>query len=157
MKVYLAGPLFTASELDFNRRLRDLLEQNGHQVWLPQEQTADFKDAASIFKKLLEGLTACDVVIANMDGADPDSGTSWECGYAYARSKPTIVFRTDTRSRGDTNLGRYNLMLWASATAHLDGPFRTVDEVAFAIGRALDDGMLARHIREHQSGLNIAR
>ena len=38
-----------------------------------------------------------DIVVANMDGSDPDSGTSWECGYAY-RKKPVILFRADFRA-----------------------------------------------------------
>lgn len=74
MRAYLAGPLFTASELEFNRRLRHLLEQAGHQVWLPQEQTAGIHDAAAAFEKLLEDLAACDVVRANMDGPIPTRG-----------------------------------------------------------------------------------
>jgi nucleoside 2-deoxyribosyltransferase len=148
MKAYLAGPLFTASELDFNKRLRDLLELAGHQVWLPQEQTAHIHDAAHAFAKLLEGLTASHVVIANMDGADPDSGTCWECGYAYASGKPTILFRTDIRSRGDASPWRYNLMMWASATVRLDGPFSTVDEVASALIRSLDDRIPDKDFRE---------
>ena len=69
MKIYLAGPLFALSELDFNHRLRNLLEEEGHRVWLPQEQTSMSQDATSILSKLLSGLYASDVIIANMDGA----------------------------------------------------------------------------------------
>ena len=43
-------------------------------------------------------MRACEVfVVANTDGPDPDSGTSWECGYAY-RKKPVILFPTDFRT-----------------------------------------------------------
>ena len=61
-------------------------------------------DARETFKILVKALDTSDVVIGNMDGADPNSGTCWECGYAYAHAKPTILFRTDRRSRGDTTL-----------------------------------------------------
>ena len=138
MRIYLAGPLFTVPERSFNKQLRDVLERSGHAVWLPQEQTANMQDGALILKRLLEGLQSSDAVVANMDGVDPDSGTSWECGYAYARGIPTVIFRTDTRSRGDTSLGQYNLMLWESGTSRLDGPFRSVEDVASAVVRALD-------------------
>ena len=57
--------------------------------------------------------------MANMDGPDPDSGTCWECGYAY-RKKPILVYRTDFRSSGDTDTTAYNLMLTESADLVLD-------------------------------------
>ena len=50
-----------------------------------------------IFNKDVEGIDWAEVVVANMDGPDPDSGTCWECGYAY-RKKPVILFRTDFRA-----------------------------------------------------------
>ena len=154
MMIYLAGPLFTLSELDFNNRLRNLLEEAGHRVWLPQEQALMSQEAISILSKLLSGLRASDVIIANMDGADPDSGTSWECGYAYAYGKPTILFRTDSRSRRDENLGPYNLMMWASATVRLDGPFASVKELASVIVPLLDGTSLKKRFDDQQSRLH---
>jgi nucleoside 2-deoxyribosyltransferase len=143
MKIYLAGPLFTAAELEFNRKVRDLLVLAGHEVWLPQEQTAAApRTAEAILDKLLVALDAADVIVANMDGADPDSGTSWECGYAFARKKPVVAFRTDVRSERNADLGPYNLMIWASATRHLDGPFAKADDVAAALIEVLDRNLL---------------
>ena len=72
MKIYLAGPLFTVVELDFNRRLKAVLEASGHAVWLPQEHTPKHGDAHGILAVLLDGLRHADVVVANMDGADPE-------------------------------------------------------------------------------------
>src|SRR2546428_5436297 len=122
MRIYLAGPLFTAAERSFNRRLRDLLEGLGYEVWLPQEHEPREKIAKQIFLTDVEGLEQSDVVVANMDGPDPDSGTCWECGYAYKR-KPIIVYRTDFRASGDTSTTAYNLMLTESADVTLDLPF----------------------------------
>lgn len=119
MKIYLAGPLFTAAERSFNRRLRDLLQQHGHTVWLPQEHEPRERGARQIFLTDVAGLDSSDVVVANMDGPDPDSGTCWECGYAY-KKKPIIVYRTDFRSSGDTKTTAYNLMLTESADVVLD-------------------------------------
>jgi nucleoside 2-deoxyribosyltransferase len=65
------------------------------------------------------------MVVACMDGADPDSGTAWECGYAYAKGKPIVCYRTDFRISGDTAGAPYNLMLSESATTRLEVPFRT--------------------------------
>ena len=119
MKVYLAGPLFTAAERAFNRRLRDLLVAHGYEVWLPQEHEPRSRTAKDIFLTDVEGLDSSDVVLANMDGPDPDSGTCWECGYAY-KKKPIIVYRTDFRKGGDTDSSPYNLMLTESANEVVD-------------------------------------
>lgn len=50
----------------------------------------------------------CDLVVAILDGADADSGTSAEIGYAYAIKKPVVGVRTDFRISEDRGL---NLML----------------------------------------------
>ena len=96
MRLYLAGPLFSTAERDFNDALARGLRQRGHEVWLPQEHEQRAKTGAEIFIADVAGLDWADVVVANMDGADPDSGTCWECGYAYGK-KPVIVFRSDFR------------------------------------------------------------
>jgi len=77
------------------------------------------RKAKDIFLTDVEGLDSSDVVLANMDGPDPDSGTCWECGYAY-KKKPIIVYRTDFRKAGDTDSSAYNLMLTESADQVLD-------------------------------------
>ena len=146
MKIYLAGPLFSAAERNFNNELTILLRNKGHEVWLPQEFERRTMTAKQIFAKDVEGIDWADVVVANMDGPDPDSGTSWECGYAY-RKKPVVLFRTDCRAGhklcGDLprideqHEAPYNLMLTEGATARLDLPFAALDSVADGIDRAL--------------------
>lgn len=84
----------------------------------------------------IEGLEWAEVVVANMDGPDPDSGTCWECGYAY-RKKPVVLYRTDFRAAGDTESGFYNLMLSESADARIDLPFAKIGDVANAIHEAV--------------------
>jgi hypothetical protein len=37
MKIYLAGPLFSSAERDYNARLAGLLREMKIEVWLPQE------------------------------------------------------------------------------------------------------------------------
>jgi nucleoside 2-deoxyribosyltransferase len=65
-------------------------------------------------------LDQADVVVACMDGPDPDSGTAWECGYAYAQGKPIVCYRTDFRSSGDLLGAPYNLMLTESAATRFE-------------------------------------
>src|SRR6266705_5686112 len=125
MKVYLAGPLFTAGEQEFNRRLRDLLEKADHEVWLPQEHEPRERTAQAIFETDVAGLESAEAVVANMDGADPDSGTCWECGYAY-KKKAIILFRTDFREAGDVPGSPFNLMLSVSADKLILAPKASV-------------------------------
>jgi nucleoside 2-deoxyribosyltransferase len=138
MKIYLAGPLFSTAEREFNARLAGLLRESGHEVWLPQESEPRSMTARQIFQKDVEGVDWAEVVVANMDGPDPDSGTCWECGYAY-KKKIVLIFRTDFRAADDSDKAPYNLMLTESADARLDLPFEGVDGVATKINRALDD------------------
>jgi hypothetical protein len=73
----------------------------------------------------VEAIDWADMVVACMDGPDPDSGTAWECGYAFAKGKPVVCYRTDFRISGDTKGAPYNLMLSASAATRFEVPFRT--------------------------------
>jgi nucleoside 2-deoxyribosyltransferase len=148
MKIYLAGPLFSTAERVFNARLAGLLREMNIEVWLPQESEQGSMSPRQIFEEDVQGIDWADVVVANMDGADPDSGTCWKCGYAYHK-KPIVIFRTDFRlgyeNRNDAHFAKemsqapYNLMLTESADVRLDLPFAAVEDVAKRIARALDD------------------
>jgi nucleoside 2-deoxyribosyltransferase len=154
MKLYFAAPLFTTAERAFNKALAARLEAGGHEVFLPQERgpsdehdapnggegatpRARSMSARAILEKNLRGLDWAEGVVAVMDGTDPDSGTAWECGYAYARGKPTVMVRTDLRAAGDTDGSPYNAMLSGSADARVDIALASIDEAAEAILAAL--------------------
>jgi nucleoside 2-deoxyribosyltransferase len=113
-RIYLAGPLFSHAELEYNRKLRDLLLNKDFSVFLPQEDAEDTtnerekQNQECIFKKCVESVDSSDIVVAVLDGVDVDSGTAWEIGYAYAKEKPVIGLRTDFRSLSD---GIVNLMV----------------------------------------------
>jgi nucleoside 2-deoxyribosyltransferase len=111
--VYLAAPLFSGAELDFNRRLRDEIKRTGFDVFLPQEDSNNIKDEKNrqkiIFDKNLAAIDKADILVAVVDGADVDSGTAWEIGYAYALDKPVLGLRTDFRTLGIE--GTVNLMI----------------------------------------------
>ena len=108
----------------------------GHEVWLPQESEQRSMSARQIFATDVEGIDQADAVVANMDGPDPDSGTAWECGYAYGK-KPIVLFRTDFRSGAEHEGAPYNLMLTESADCRLNLPFTDTDTVASRIDEAL--------------------
>jgi nucleoside 2-deoxyribosyltransferase len=141
-KIYLAGPLFSLAEQNFNADLARFLESEGFEVWLPQEHEPRDQTARAIFEMDVAAIDWADMVVACMDGPDPDSGTAWECGYAYAKDKPVVCYRTDFRITGDTEGAPYNLMLSESAAARFETSFRTKPEefrrrLRECIGRAL--------------------
>jgi len=140
MKLYFAGPLFSAAERAWNDELAAALRDGGHEVFLPQDQEPG-KDAAGIFATDVNGIDWADALVAIMDGSDPDAGTSWECGYAYGK-KPIVLVRTDFRTQSGSG-APYNPMLTESATTRLDVPFaptsRVVAEILDAL-RRLESG-----------------
>ena len=111
--VYLAAPLFSEAELDFNRKLRDEIKRAGFKVFLPQEDSNNIKDEKArqkiIFGKNEAAIINSDIIVAVIDGTDVDSGTAWEIGFAYARGKPIFGLRTDFRTLGIE--GTVNLMI----------------------------------------------
>jgi nucleoside 2-deoxyribosyltransferase len=137
MKIYFAGPLFTAAERDFNAAVVEHLRLYGHGVFLPQESEQKMLvTARDIFFNDVRGIDWADVVVANMDQPDPDSGTCWECGYAYGKQKPILLYRTDIREE-KAPFGPYNLMLHQAANAVINLQWKSVDQIAEAIDAAL--------------------
>ena len=134
MKLYFAGPLFSAAERAWNAEIVAELRAAGHEVFLPQEQEPGM-DAAGIFASDVAGIDWAAALVAVMDGTDPDSGTAWECGYAYGK-KPVILVRTDIRTRDDRS-GPYNAMLTGSATDRVDLPGAAKPDLIRAVLQAL--------------------
>jgi nucleoside 2-deoxyribosyltransferase len=137
MKLYLAGPLFTTPERLWNEALANQLEMAGHEVHVPHLHPPADRSARTIFLKDKAGIDWADGVVAIMDGPDPDSGTAWECGYAFGQGKPVVLFRCDFRASGDSVDMPYNAMLVGAADAHIELPLATAEEAAGAIASAL--------------------
>ncbi len=124
--IYLAAPLFSEAECDFNRKLRDDIRRAGFMVFLPQEDSNNIKDEEKrqeiIFSKNVAAIKKSDMVVAVIDGTDVDSGTAWEIGYAFANGIPVVGLRTDFRTLGIE--GTVNLMIERSVTL-----FHTISEL----------------------------
>ena len=124
MRIYQAGPLFSAAEIRWHKDFKQQLATAGYVVQWPgdfftqQEIDAWGADASiRIMERDRAAIDACDVVVALLDGAQVDDGTAWEIGYAYAKGKPVIGIRTDFRNAGDTSYGRVNAMIEGSCVA----------------------------------------
>lgn len=106
--VYLAGPLFSANERQWNISLRNTLTEFCD-VYLPQEDGALLVELVAdgmpvqeaknaIFARDLQAIERCDILLLVMDGRVIDEGACFELGYAYSRGKLCIGLKTDVRS-----------------------------------------------------------
>jgi nucleoside 2-deoxyribosyltransferase len=145
MRIYLAAPLFTQAERAWNKALATSLTRLGHEVFLPQEAIGalDALEAHAIFLLDVGGVRAADALVAVLDGADADSGTSFECGLAFGLGTPIVAVRTDFRGGGDAlpgqKLATVNLMLAQAAAevVHRPEPTADLDRVAAEIDASL--------------------
>jgi nucleoside 2-deoxyribosyltransferase len=131
--IYLAAPLFSDAERAYNVVLRDLLGKHGYPVYLPQETgegLAGPERDRAIFRSHVKALEGASCVVAVCDGADTDSGTAWEMGYAAAKGIPVLALSTDRR--GPWAGKKVNLMIRESA--ELAG---TAEEVLAALRERL--------------------
>lgn len=113
-RVYLAAPLFSEAERSYNARLADFLRSHYYEVFLPQDSgdnhaVRGMEEHRRIFLRNRKAIHDTDIVVAVLDGADADSGTAWEMGYAAALGKKVVAIRTDFRMAG--RYERVNLML----------------------------------------------
>lgn len=109
IRIYIAGPLFSEAERQYNKYLSDFLENFGFETFLPQRDGHKLSDLLAngttksaamnkIFNHDINELKKADVVIFVMDGRVPDEGACVEIGYAYAIGKECIGLKTDPRS-----------------------------------------------------------
>jgi Nucleoside 2-deoxyribosyltransferase len=84
MKLYLAGPMFTAAEVTHNLRLAAKLRQHGFDVFCPNEsEPSSDKTRSDITPRLIydvdiAAVESCNVLVCQVS---EDSGTNWESGY----------------------------------------------------------------------------
>ncbi len=126
---YLAGALFNARELCGNVALGEAIERlsaGEFRAVLPQDSESNSQRGQDIRDRDLEMVFDCDLIVANFDGAELDSGTVMEFAYAKMLDIPAVLLRTDFRHSGDQQPGSdpWNLMCSnypRSRTLHLNG------------------------------------
>src|SRR6266568_2472261 len=144
VRVYFAAPLFSQAQWLWNQRLSEELEGLGFDVILPQKTAKPMLkgerafNADLLFASNTVGIDEADVLVAVLDEADPDSGTCWECGYAYKTGRPIVAIRTDIRRVGDDPAGSVNLMLSRSCSAYLQTPLDELDDLTGLAGKIAD-------------------
>lgn len=98
MKVYLASPFFNEEELKIYNEVIELLRSEGNlSVFVPREHTIpnawDLPNhiwGENVFAVDYLAIAKCDVVVVLNFGMYSDSGTAWECGYAFALGKKVV-------------------------------------------------------------------
>ena len=128
-KIYLASPFFNDEETKIYDKVIKLLRlESDLDVFVPREHEipgawdmANRKWAEAVFAVDLVALQQADIVVVLNFGMYSDSGTAWECGYAYGTGKKVLNILCGKEGSD------YSLMManGTSATVSLD-TFRTL-------------------------------
>lgn len=102
LRIYLAGPdVFRPDAVAHGQALKALCAEQGCEGLfpldnaIPAELTEPREQAAWIYRANVALIEQADGVLANLDffrGAEPDSGTCFEVGYAVAQGKPVVGY-----------------------------------------------------------------
>ncbi|MBQ9087168.1 MAG: nucleoside 2-deoxyribosyltransferase [Lentisphaeria bacterium] len=109
LKIYFAGDLFDARTLGGNLLLARAIERvsaGRYRVMLPQDGESEnaLRTSRNIRDADFKLLFSCDIIVANFDGSDLDSGTVVEFCFAKMLDIPAVLIRTDFRKAGDGDL-----------------------------------------------------
>ena len=106
-KIYIAGPdVFELDSIELGKKLVALCTKYGFVGLYPLDNVVDFsqpkqKIAQDIYEANVAMIDDADIVIANLNtfrGKEADSGTVWECGYAYAKGKKVYGYMESQRN-----------------------------------------------------------
>ena len=116
MLAYIAGPLFNEKEREFLEEINSICRAIGISTYLPSQDGGllNQDNSDEVFQTDIEALNKADIVVANLNGADVDSGTAFEIGYAFAKGKKLFGLHTDFRTFSPTS--EVNLMILKSCT-----------------------------------------
>jgi len=110
--IYLASPWFNDHEKQMYKLMLNKMRSNGLEVYAPIEHEIpnawdmSNKDwGKAVFEEDIKALNKSDEVWVLNFGMYSDSGTAWECGYAYAMNKLIKMFIDDWST------GVYSLMM----------------------------------------------
>lgn len=90
MKIYIGGPMFSESDIVYNRQLKHLLLDNGFDVYCPNDNEAINDKSRNditnekIYHSDIEQLCNCNILLCRIA---LDCGTMWEAGYMDCLSK----------------------------------------------------------------------
>lgn len=108
LTLYLAGPgVFRPDAIAYGQQLKARCAHHGFEglfpldAVVPEALDAPTERGAWIYRANIELIRRADAVLADLNsfrGAEPDSGTSFEVGYAVALGKPVYGYLQDAGS-----------------------------------------------------------
>ena len=107
-KIYIASPFFNSREREVLDRAETILKGRGFEVFSPREhEIRDETEGTSEWSRKTflidrEGIDWSDCLVMLYWGNYSDTGTAWECGYAFAKGKPVILVHVNDDA--DSNL-----------------------------------------------------
>lgn len=151
-KIYLASPLgFSCEGETYRSKIRVQLMELAFEVLDPWECAGQFeqevKDSyaldstitrTTVFENLairigtanIDMIDRSDIIVAVLDGTEPDSGTVAELGYAVGRGKRVYGLRTDVRDSGDFPGLPINLQVLTFITVSGGCLFRNIHDIS---------------------------
>lgn len=107
-RIYIAAPMFSYAELNYNEMIANKLQSANFDVFLPQrsgyklvelmrEMTPN-KARETIFEKDIKEVEKSDIIVVVLDGRTIDEGACVELGYGYALGKICYGLKTDPRT-----------------------------------------------------------
>lgn len=128
MRVYCSGPLFCPEEIAAMTAIARVLEEAGHETFLPHRDGVErlvmglvdsplsvdllgaraWIDRAIFAVDVFQIVERCDALVVSLNGRVPDEGAAVEAGIAFAIGKPVVLYKNDARS---AFAGRDNSML----------------------------------------------
>lgn len=94
MKIYLASPWFKENEKTIYYQILNKMRAEGYDVYAPVEHSipnawslSNDRWGYEVFQADIAAIKECDEVWVLNFGMYSDSGTAWECGYAYGIGK----------------------------------------------------------------------
>ncbi|AJE03923.1 nucleoside 2-deoxyribosyltransferase [Geobacter pickeringii] len=149
-RLYLASPLgFSPENRPYLDRVKEKLISLGFTLFDPWEQSGfapaiddalrieEFAPRVAAFRRIAagigrvneEGIRASALLLAILDGAEVDSGTASEVGFAAALGKRCYGLRTDLRDCGDFTGVPINLQVLHFIEGSGGKLFRTIDAI----------------------------
>ena len=96
--IYLASPFFNDFELECVKRAEEILLGRGFELFSPRlHEVRENKEenlslwAQKTFEMDRDNIDRADCMVMLCHGGYSDSGTAWECGYAYGTNTPVVV------------------------------------------------------------------
>lgn len=145
MRIYIAAPLFSQAEKEFNLTVDRALRRLGLDTYLPQRDAGEAAPLiragadehtvrARLFTADCAAVGACELFLLVLDGRVPDEGACFELGLAWAAGKTCFGLQTDCRRFGGTDSN--NLMIDYALGG---GISRSLDELTAALAAHLRD------------------